>query len=51
MKDFAYDNINVTEKLNFIFGREENIVRIGDIVGYQHFLLFPQSFQNASFSG
>ena len=29
----------------------ENIVRKGENAGYQHFLLFPQSFQEASDTG
>ena len=29
----------------------ENIVGKGENAGYQHFLLFPQCFQKASFSG
>ena len=42
---------NVTEKLKTVLGRVENIVRKGENAGYQHFLLFPQSFQKTSFSG
>ena len=33
------------------FDRLENIVRKGENAGYQHFLLFPQCFQKASFLG
>ena len=50
MKAFADDKINVTEKLKLIFGTAENIVGKGESAGYQHFLLFPQCFQKASFS-
>ena len=32
-----------------VFDREENIVGKGENAGYQHFLLFPQCFQKASF--
>ena len=49
LKAFANDKINVTKKQKFL-GRVENIVRKGENVGYQHFLLFPQCFQKASFS-
>ena len=49
LKAFADDKINVTEKLIFVLGRVENIVRKGENAGYQHFLLFPQCFQKASF--
>ena len=31
--------------------RLENIVGKGENAGYQHFLLFPQCFENASFPG
>ena len=48
---FANDKINVTEKLKFVSRRVENIVGKGENVGYQHFLVFPQCFQKASFSG
>ena len=32
-------------------GWVENIAAKGENAGYQHFLLFPQCFQKASFSG
>ena len=32
-----------------VFDREENIVGKGENAGYQHFLLFPQHFEKASF--
>ena len=41
----------MTEKLKFVFGRVENIAGKGENAGYQHFLLFAQCFQKASFSG
>ena len=50
-KAFADDKINVTEKLKFVLGRVEKIVGKGENAGYQHFLLFPQCFQNASYTG
>ena len=50
LKEFADDNIKVTEKLKFILGREENNVGKGENAGYEHFLLFPKCFQKASFS-
>ena len=50
-KAFADDNFNVAQLLIFVFHRTENIVRKGENTGYQHFLLFPQCFQKASFSG
>ena len=37
-------------KINFALGRVENILGKGENAGYQHFLLFPQCFQKASFS-
>ena len=39
------DKINVNEKLKFVLGRVENIVRKGENAGYQHILLFPQCLQ------
>ena len=50
-KGFANDKINVAEKLKFAVQRIEIIVGKGDNAGYQHFLLFPQFFQQPSFSG
>ena len=41
----------MTQKLKFILGRIENIVGKGENAGYQHFLLFPQSFQKVSYAG
>ena len=32
-----------------VFDRIENIVGKGENAGYQHFLLFPQCFEKASF--
>ena len=48
-KEFADDNISVTEKLKFVLGRVENIVGKGENAGSQHFLLFPQCFQKVFF--
>ena len=50
LKAFADDTVNVTEKLKFDLGRVENIVGKGENAGYQHFLLFPQCFQKASYT-
>ena len=49
LNKFADIKINVTEKLKYRFGRIENIVGKGENAGCQHFLLFPQCFQKASF--
>ena len=44
--------ITVNEKIAFFFLRRiENIVEKGGNAVYQHFLLFLQCFQKASFSG
>ena len=51
LKAFADDNLNVYQKLKFALGRVENIVGKRENAGYQHFLLFPQYFQKASFLG
>ena len=50
-KAFAENNINVTHKLRFALGRVEKIVGKGKNAGSQHFVLFPQYFQKATFSG
>ena len=42
---------NVTEKLKFVFGSVENIVRKEENAGYQHFPLFPPCFQKPSYTG
>ena len=51
LKAFVDDKINVNEKFQFIQGRVEDIVGKGENADYQHFLLFPQCFQKATFSG
>ena len=51
LKAIADNKINETEKLKFVFERVENIVGKGENAGNQHFLLFPQCFQKASYKG
>ena len=50
-KGLADDKINVTQNLKFVLGRIENILGKEENAGYQYFLLSPQCFQNACFSG
>ena len=50
-KAFADEKINVTKKLKLVLGRVENIEGKGENAGSQHFLLFPQCFQKASYIG
>ena len=51
MKTFADDKIKVTEKMEFVLEMvEKNIVEKGENAVYQHFLLFLQYLQKASFS-
>ena len=50
-KAFADDKIIMTETLQFVLERAENIVGNGENAGYLHFLLCPQCFQKASSSG
>ena len=45
LKAFADDKFNVNKILQFLFGKERNIVEKGEIPGYQHFLLFQLCFQ------
>ena len=49
LKTYADNQINVTEKLKFVLGRVENIVGKEENAGYQHFLLFSQWYQKASY--
>ena len=49
LTDLADDKINAGNVTNFVMVRVENIVGKGENAGYQHFLLFPQCFQEASF--
>ena len=51
MESIYRRQINVNQKLKFYMGRVEKIVEKGENAGYQHFLLFLQCFQKASFSG
>ena len=51
LKAFADIKINLSEKLKFVLGRVENIVGKGDSAGFQHFLLFPQCFQQTAYTG
>ena len=47
-KAHGEDKINVTQNLNFVLYRVENILGKGEIPGYQHSLIFPKCFQKAS---
>ena len=42
---------NVTQKLKFMLGRDENIVGKRENAGNHHFLLFPSCFQKISSNG
>ena len=50
LEAFADGQIIVREKLKFVWGRVEKVVGKGENAIYQHFLIFPQCFQKASFS-
>ena len=41
----------MNQKSKFALGRVKNIVGKGENAGYQHFLLFPQCFQQPTYSG
>ena len=47
----ADGKINVAKMMISLFDRVENTAGKGENAGYQHFLLFPQCFQKASFLG
>ena len=51
MKEFADDNYKFTENGRKLFKWVENTVGKGEIARYEQFLLFPQCFQKACFSG
>ena len=47
LKAFADNKVNVAQKLKFVYGRVEYIVGKGEYAVCQHFLLFPQCYQNS----
>ena len=47
LKAFADDKLNVTQNVNVVFHRIQNIMGKEENAGYQHFFLFPQCFQKA----
>ena len=51
LKAFANNILNLAEILKFVLGRLEKIEGKGENAGYQHCLLFPESFQKASILG
>ena len=51
LKIFGDEQNKCYWKLNFLFGRVENLVWKGENAGYQHFLLFPTCFHMASYKG
>ena len=51
LKAFADDILIVVQIMICVIDWVENIVGKGENAGYQHFLLFPQCFQKASFPG
>ena len=50
LKAFTDNKINVTKELKFVSGRVETLVGKGKNAGHQHFFLFPQCFQEDSFT-
>ena len=48
LKAFADNRIGVNEMMICLSNRIENIVGKGENAGFQHFLLFPQCFQQTS---
>ena len=51
MEAFANDKFDVAEIMVSVFDRIENIEAKGKKSGYQYFLIFPQCFQKASYTG
>ena len=48
LKAFPDDKLNIVKMMISRFDRVENTVGKGENAGYQHFLLFPQSFPKHS---
>ena len=48
LKAFTDEKTKAAKMMIFVFGRVENIVGKGENAGFQHFLLFPQCFQDQS---
>ena len=51
MKEFADDNFEFDKNGRKLSKQVENTVGKGEITHYEQFLLFPQCFQKACFSG
>ena len=51
LKAFADDKSNAIENMKFVLEWVEDLVGKGENAAFQHFLLFPQCFQKASFLG
>ena len=51
LKEFADDNYKFDENGRKLSKQVENTVGKGEIAHYEQFLLFPQCFQTACFSG
>ena len=51
LKEFADDNFKLDANSRKLSKRVENTVGKGEIARYEQFLLFPQGFQKACFSG
>ena len=51
LKAFVDEILNVIQMMICVADWVENIVGKGENAGHQHFLLFPQCFQKASFLG
>ena len=49
LKAFADNKINLIKRSKYVSVWVENIVEKGENAHFQHFLLFPQGFQKASF--
>ena len=49
LKVFPDDNLNVVQRMKFVFDRVENILGRRENVGFQHLLLFPHCFPKGFF--
>ena len=51
LKAFADDNFYLAQMVQFLFDREENILRKGENTGFQHFLLSLNVFKKSLSQG
>ena len=51
LRAFADNIFNAIQMVIYVLDSKENILGSGENAGHQHFLLFPQCFSKASYTG